>query len=119
MFERQLGGELHASLEARLDAVSGRVDTETKRSLEAIEAARSRVQEQIDAVAEKLSSSARRQELKMVRREQTRKIESARERLEKRGEALSGEIEARVRAFTERHLGGVKTELDDHGAAIS
>jgi hypothetical protein len=119
VFERQLGGELHASLEARLDAVSGRVEAETKRSLETIEAARSRVQDQIDAIAEKLSTSARRQELKMVRREQTRKIESARKRLEQRGEALYGEIEARVRAFSERHLGAVKSELDGHGAAIS
>jgi chromosome segregation ATPase len=118
--DAQLADELERvkeTAEAPLASIR-KVEAEAVRKSESAasraEKATAKAAEQMEAAAEQLSMRARRQELKLVREENSKRMTGALARLERLAELRMGELEA-VRAEAERLL----VEVDDRVAAAA
>jgi len=118
--DAQLADELERvkeTAEAPLASIR-KVEAEAVRKTESAasraEKSAAKAAEQMEAAAEKLGTRARRQELKLVREENSKRITGALARLERQAELRIGELEA-VRAEAE----GLLAEVDDRVAAAA
>jgi colicin import membrane protein len=128
--------ELRAQGDARLADELQRVKQAAEAPLESIrkveaeavrkaEAAASRAEkssaeaaEQMEAAAEKLGARTRRQELKLIREENSKRVAGALERLERQAELRTSEVEA-VRATSERTLADVEKRVAAATSAVA
>jgi hypothetical protein len=109
--------ELERTGEVRLSEETERLRAAVEQPTTALQEQEKRVARQIEGAAEKLSRGARRQELKLVRAESKKRIDTALTRLDERGAKLRDEIELRVRE-ADRRIDETSTRLGDALARV-